>query len=116
MSSDLVIRRAMFPSLILTATLLVLTPNNSRAEGPGVSPPDSPSYEASRNGAAASGLSAASTFGSATISAGQLVRNDGTSSGEDTLAENAWDFTKPDSIPGFASTPYPVVANPESAD
>lgn len=32
------------------------------------------------------------------------------------LVENAWDFTNPDSIPGFASQPYPARSNPEILD
>jgi|EndMetStandDraft_4_1072995.scaffolds.fasta_scaffold789881_1 hypothetical protein len=32
------------------------------------------------------------------------------------LVENAWDFTNPDSIPGFGSQPYPSLSNPEILD
>lgn len=32
------------------------------------------------------------------------------------LNENAWDFTDPDSIPGFASRPYHVHSKPEGLD
>jgi hypothetical protein len=52
------------------------------------------------------------------------VNVDTSLSGENTLVENSWDFTKLDTIPGFASTPYPypvetpypVLSNPEIAD
>lgn len=98
--------------------LVVLTPDSSRAEGPSVSPFEIQSYGSkgvSENDPATSGLSA-TTFGAAAIASEQSVRSDDAISGEDTLAENAWDFTKPDSIPGFASTPYPLPANREVAD
>jgi hypothetical protein len=32
------------------------------------------------------------------------------------LVENGWDFTNLDSIPGFASQPYPGLSNPEILD
>ena len=32
------------------------------------------------------------------------------------LTENAWDFTNPDSIPGFASQPHYVRPDPETRD
>lgn len=101
----------MFPSLVLAAALVALTPRESRAEGPIASPFDSLLHEANDSagpiarggGQGSPGLAAASTSGPETT-------------GESTLAENAWDFTKPDTIPGFASTPYPVLSNPEIAD
>lgn len=100
----------MFPTLVLAAMLVALTPHGSRAEGPVASPFGTLLHEANdsagpiaRGGQGSPGLAAAPTPGPET-------------SGESTLAENAWDFTKPDSIPGFASTPYPVPSNPEIAD
>jgi hypothetical protein len=100
----------MFPSLVLAAALVALAPNGSRAEGLIGSPFDTLLHEATdsagpitRGGGQGPGLAAAPTSGPETT-------------GESTLAENAWDFTNPDSIPGFASTPYPVPSNPQIAD
>lgn len=100
---------AMSHSVILTVMLVIVTPNSSRAEGPCVSPQELQSYDSNKGvpelGPATSGLSTP-TLEPAPIVSGRSVQNDDAISGEDTLAENAWDFTKPDSIPGFASTPY----------
>jgi hypothetical protein len=100
------IRSAVFHSLVLTAMLVALTPNSSRAEGPIISQIET--------------LSSYSINESAeryeTNASGRAATPASETNGEDTLAENAWDFTNPDSIPGFASTPYPVLSNPEIAD
>ena len=101
MTSALALRRAAIRSLALTVLLIVLTPDGSRAEGPAVTSVDTLAREAYP--------AASSTTGS-----GQTGQNDETV--ETTLVENAWDFINPDSIPGFASTPYPVLSNPEIAD
>jgi hypothetical protein len=110
MTSVITIRPAVVPSLVLTALLVVMAPGGSRAEGPVVSPLDIMLHETNdsaspvaRGGQGSPGLAAAPTPGPETA-------------GESTLTENAWDFTQPDSIPGFASTPYPVLSNPEIAD
>jgi hypothetical protein len=99
---------AAIASLVLTATLAVLTPAGSRAEGP----LDTRSHEA-RDSAPGP---LANTGDLATTGFDHTARSDDTTAGDSTLAENAWDFTRPDTIPGFASTPYPVLSNPEIAD
>ena len=107
MTSALAIRPAAIASLGLAAMLVALAPAGSRAEAPCVLPFETLSLglndTAERNGQGSAALSTAPADDSATT-------------GENTLAENAWDFTNPDSIPGFASTPYPVLSNPEIAD
>jgi hypothetical protein len=106
MTSALAIRPAALASLGLAAMLVALAPAGSRAEAPCVLPFETLSLglndTVERNGQGAA-PSVTSTDEPATT-------------GENTLAENAWDFTNPDSIPGFASTPYPVLSNPEIAD
>jgi hypothetical protein len=107
------IRSATFPSLVLSAMLVALTPNTSRAEGQIASPFAPLAHEAHDN---AGRYEPATYPDSPTTGSGQTVRSETETSGDTTLAENAWDFTNPDSIPGFASTPYPVLSNPEIAD
>lgn len=110
MTSALSIRPAVFASFGL-ATALIFTPCASRAESP-AAPLDTLSHEArdsaGRNGVHPGGL--------ATTGFDYTARSDATTAGDTALVENAWDFTKPDSIPGFASTPYPVLSNPEILD
>jgi hypothetical protein len=99
-------RSAVFASFVLAAIFAALTPNQLRAENALVPPLETlSSYpmneSAGRYETTASGKPAAPASDT---------------TGEDTLVENAWDFANPDSIPGFASTPYPVRSNPQIAD
>lgn len=103
-----IFRPAALSSIVMAAALIVLTPNGSRAQGPAVSSFDTLSLDEHEN----VGRRALSV----TTGSGQTVRIDDAATGETTLVENAWDFNKPDSIPGFASTPYPVLSNSEIAD
>jgi hypothetical protein len=108
MTRVIAIRQAACSSLALAA-LLVLLPAGARAESPITAPctlllPETNEpVPAPCNAQGSPELAAAATVGAAP-------------SGEDTLIENGWDFTKMDSIPGFSSTPYPVLSNPEIAD
>ncbi|HWV51145.1 hypothetical protein [Pseudorhodoplanes sp.] len=103
-----IFRSAALSSIVTAAALIALTPNGSRAQGPAASPFDTLSIEEHEN--------VSRKELSATTGSGQTARIDEPDTGETTLVENAWDFTNPATIPGFASTPYPVLSNSQKAD
>ena len=125
MTSHPELRFILFPAIACAAMFAVATSAGpSFAEGPLSSPFDSLMHEVlpDANGSAVSrlhnpvnpDLAAAPTPGP--MATGSGLRALSAVSEAENLAENAWDFTNPDSIPGFASTPYPVLSNPEIAD
>ncbi len=105
MTSAAALRRAVIASFVLGAMLAALTPLRSAAEGPVLAPREILSLDATDGLGQRDGSAPAVT-----------PTYDPATSGDNTLIENAWDFTDPDSIPGFASVPYRVLPNPEIVD
>lgn len=110
MASAVAIRSAVFPSVVLSAMLVWLTPNITMAECQNASPVDLLSHEVS------GGVEPHTYPNASTTSSPKTNLSASEAGGDSTLAENAWDFTKPDRIPGFASTPFPIPPSPEIDD
>ena len=56
------------------------------------------------------------TDGQASAGLDSRHRTNAATIGDNDLAENSYDFTDPDRIPGFASQPYAVPSNPDIVD